>query len=110
MRSSTLAAHLHSRAVCPTAAKLNMGCNANCRSQVSLLARPLAASCGGAVTERATHGCCRYTTDSSYKQYEQMRVAMEPLTYQFGVDIFYYGHVRLWLDVCASCCQTPACC
>ena len=35
----------------------------------------------------------RYTTDSSYKQFEQMRVAMEPLTYQFGVDFFFYGHV-----------------
>ena len=39
-----------------------------------------------------------------------MRVAMEPLTYQFGVDIFYYGHVRAQLSVCASCFHAPASC
>ena len=31
---------------------------------------------------------------------------MEPLTYQFGVDIFYYGHVRPML---VSCCPHPRC-
>ena len=39
---------------------------------------------------------CRYTTDSSYKEFEQMRVSMEPLTYKHGVDIFYYGHVHAY--------------
>ena len=33
----------------------------------------------------------RYTTDPSYKEFEQMRVSMEPLTYQYGVDLFFYG-------------------
>ncbi|KAK9830772.1 hypothetical protein WJX74_006451 [Apatococcus lobatus] len=36
------------------------------------------------------------TTDSSYKEFEQMRTSMEPLTYQFGVDIFFYGHVHAY--------------
>ena len=31
------------------------------------------------------------TTDTSFKEFEQMRVAMEPLMYQFGVDIMYNG-------------------
>ncbi len=39
---------------------------------------------------------CRYTTDTSYKEFEQMRVSMEPLTYKHGVDIFYYGHVHAY--------------
>ena len=34
----------------------------------------------------------RYTTDTSYKEFEQMRVAMEPLTYAAGVDVFFYGN------------------
>jgi hypothetical protein len=33
----------------------------------------------------------RYTTDTSYKQFEQMRISLEPLTYQYGVDLFFYG-------------------
>eukprot|EP00897_Mesotaenium_endlicherianum_P001572 jgi/Mesen1/1442/ME000132S00381 len=38
-----------------------------------------------------------YTTDAySYKEFEQMRVSMEPLTHQFGVDIFLYGHVHAY--------------
>ncbi|KAK9915866.1 hypothetical protein WJX75_005427 [Coccomyxa subellipsoidea] len=35
-----------------------------------------------------------YTTDSSYKEFEQMRISLEPLTYQYGVDVFFYGHVH----------------
>ena len=34
---------------------------------------------------------CRYTTDTSYKEFEQMRIAMEPLVYAAGVDVFFYG-------------------
>lgn len=37
---------------------------------------------------------CRYTTDASYKEFEQMRTSMEPLTYKHGVDVFFYG--KLW--------------
>ncbi|CAK0783284.1 hypothetical protein CVIRNUC_006483 [Coccomyxa viridis] len=37
-----------------------------------------------------------YTTDPSYKEFEQMREAMEPLTYQYGVDLFFYGHVHAY--------------
>ncbi|DBA94256.1 TPA: hypothetical protein ACH3X1_001874 [Trebouxia sp. C0004] len=37
-----------------------------------------------------------YTTDTSYKEFEQMRVSMEPLTYRHGVDLFYYGHVHAY--------------
>ena len=33
----------------------------------------------------------RYTTDTSYKEFEQMRMAMEPLTFAAGVDVFFYG-------------------
>ena len=39
---------------------------------------------------------CRYTTDGSYKEFEQMRIAMEPLTYAAGVDVFFYGHVHAY--------------
>ncbi|KAK9812080.1 hypothetical protein WJX73_004456 [Symbiochloris irregularis] len=36
-----------------------------------------------------------YTTDGySWKQYDQMRVSMEEMTHQFGVDAFFYGHVH----------------
>lgn len=35
-----------------------------------------------------------YSTDTSYKEYDQMRQAMEPLLYQYGVDVFYNGHVH----------------
>jgi len=31
------------------------------------------------------------TTDTSFKEFEQMRVSMEPIMYQFGVDIMYNG-------------------
>lgn len=31
------------------------------------------------------------TTDTSYKEFEQMRASMEPLTYRWGVDLFFYG-------------------
>lgn len=34
---------------------------------------------------------CRYTTDPSYKEFEQMRISLEPLTYAYGVDVFFYG-------------------
>jgi hypothetical protein len=34
------------------------------------------------------------TTDSSYKEYEQMRTILEPITYRYGVDVFFYGHVH----------------
>ncbi|EIE25875.1 Metallo-dependent phosphatase [Coccomyxa subellipsoidea C-169] len=37
-----------------------------------------------------------YTTDSSYKEFEQMRISLEPLTYQYGVDVFFYGHVHAY--------------
>ena len=40
--------------------------------------------------------CGRFTTDSSYKEFEQMRVSMEPLTYKHGVDVFFYGHVHAY--------------
>ena len=33
----------------------------------------------------------RYTTDTSYKEFEQMQIAMEPLTIAAGVDVFFYG-------------------
>lgn len=36
---------------------------------------------------------CRYTTDTSYKEFEQMRIAMEPLVYAAGVDLFFYGEL-----------------
>ncbi len=40
-------------------------------------------------------GCGRrYTTDSSYKEFEQMRISLEPLTYQYGVDVFFYGKTK----------------
>lgn len=32
-----------------------------------------------------------YTTDPSYKEFEQMRVALEPITYEYGTDLFFYG-------------------
>ncbi|CAL5230081.1 g13538 [Coccomyxa viridis] len=35
-----------------------------------------------------------YSTDTSFKEYEQMRVMLEPLMYQYGVDVFYNGHVH----------------
>ena len=35
-----------------------------------------------------------YSTDTSFKEYEQMRVMMEPLMYQYGVDMFFNGHVH----------------
>ena len=35
-----------------------------------------------------------YTTDTSFKEFDQMRQAMEPLLYQYGVDVFYNGHVH----------------
>lgn len=37
-----------------------------------------------------------YTTDTSYKEFEQMRVSMEPLSYKHGVDLFFYGHVHAY--------------
>lgn len=37
-----------------------------------------------------------YTTDSSYKEFEQMRASMEPLFYQAGVDVVFYGHVHAY--------------
>ncbi|KAL3151843.1 hypothetical protein ABBQ38_012808 [Trebouxia sp. C0009 RCD-2024] len=37
-----------------------------------------------------------YTTDASYKEFEQMRTSMEPLTYKHGVDVFFYGHVHAY--------------
>ncbi|KAK9917889.1 hypothetical protein WJX75_009307 [Coccomyxa subellipsoidea] len=35
-----------------------------------------------------------YTTDTSFKEFDQMRQAMEPLLYQYGVDVFFNGHVH----------------
>ena len=32
-----------------------------------------------------------YTTDTSYKEFDQMRQQMEPLLYKYGVDIFFNG-------------------
>jgi len=44
------------------------------------------------------------TTDTSFKEFEQMRVEMEPLMYQFGVDIMFNGARAAFSDaVCASC-------
>ncbi|KAK9826440.1 hypothetical protein WJX81_005915 [Elliptochloris bilobata] len=37
-----------------------------------------------------------YTTDLSYKEFEQMRLALEPLTHSAGVDVFFYGHVHAY--------------
>ncbi|CAL5218603.1 g300 [Coccomyxa viridis] len=37
-----------------------------------------------------------YTTDTSYKEFEQMQIAMEPLTIAAGVDVFFYGHVHAY--------------
>ena len=34
------------------------------------------------------------TTDTSFKEYEQMRISMEPIMYQFGVDVMFNGHVH----------------
>jgi hypothetical protein len=31
------------------------------------------------------------TSDSSYKEWEQMRITLEPLAYKYGVDLFYNG-------------------
>ena len=36
----------------------------------------------------------RYTTDKSYKEFEQMRIALEPDAYAYGVDLFFYGAFR----------------
>eukprot|EP00891_Asterochloris_glomerata_P009395 jgi/Astpho2/9395/Aster-01660 len=50
------------------------------------------------------------TTDSSYKEFEQMRWSIEPLTYRYGVNVFFYGHVHsyertspIYLDVIDPC-------
>jgi len=37
-----------------------------------------------------------YTTDPSYKEFEQMRVSMEPMMYAAGVDVVFYGHVHAY--------------
>ncbi|KAK9830602.1 hypothetical protein WJX81_003718 [Elliptochloris bilobata] len=34
------------------------------------------------------------STDTSYKEFEQMRVSMEPIIYQYGVDVMFNGHVH----------------
>ena len=34
------------------------------------------------------------TTDTSFKEFEQMRISMEPIMYQFGVDVMFNGHVH----------------
>ena len=36
----------------------------------------------------------RVTSDGSFKEWEQMRLTLEPLAYQYGVDIFTNG--LLW--------------
>ena len=50
------------------------------------------------------------TTDTSFKEFEQMRVAMEPIMYQFGVDIMYNGACAAPArdSVCAPRCE-PEC-
>jgi hypothetical protein len=48
------------------------------------------------------HGC-RYTTDTSYKEFEQMRIGLEPLVYAYGVDIFFYGAGTQALDIHPTC-------
>ena len=35
-----------------------------------------------------------YSTDTSFKEYDQMRQQLEPLMYQYGVDLFFNGHVH----------------
>lgn len=35
-----------------------------------------------------------YTTDTSFKEFDQMRQQMEPLLYQYGVDVFFNGASR----------------
>ena len=35
-----------------------------------------------------------YSTDTSFKEYDQMRQQLEPLMYQYGVDMFFNGHVH----------------
>jgi hypothetical protein len=37
-----------------------------------------------------------FSTDPSYKEHEHMRVSLEPVFYEFGADIFYYGHVHAY--------------
>jgi hypothetical protein len=37
-----------------------------------------------------------YSTDTSYKQFEQFRVSVEEFTYQYGVDLWFYGHVHAY--------------
>lgn len=37
-----------------------------------------------------------YTTDTSFKEFEQMRISMEPLLYQYGVDVFFNGARSLY--------------
>ena len=34
------------------------------------------------------------TTDTSFKEFEQMRVSMEPIMFQYGVDVMFNGHVH----------------
>eukprot|EP00271_Cylindrocystis_brebissonii_P007911 TRINITY_DN2181_c1_g4_i1.p2 TRINITY_DN2181_c1_g4~~TRINITY_DN2181_c1_g4_i1.p2 ORF type:complete len:317 (+),score=52.57 TRINITY_DN2181_c1_g4_i1:237-1187(+) len=38
-----------------------------------------------------------FTSDPfSYKEHEHFRVSLEPLTYKFGVDVWFYGHVHAY--------------
>lgn len=52
---------------------------------------------------------CRYTTDASYKEFEQMRTSMEPLTYKHGVDVFFYGR-QLPISSALAAYQFFSCC
>ena len=54
-----------------------------------------------------------YSTDGyGWKQYDQMRVSMEEMTHQFGVDAFFCKHrllICLILAMWAACARLHAC-
>ncbi len=45
------------------------------------------------------------TSDGSYKEWEQMRIILEPLAYKYGVDLFYNGAllIRFTAHACMQC-------
>ena len=69
-----------------------------------LHARPTIVHCSS-----ETLACAhQVTSDSSYKEWEQMRITLEPLAYKYGVDLFYNG--ALLLRSCSTalvCMQCP---
>lgn len=47
------------------------------------------------------------TSDGSYKEWEQMRIILEPMAYKYGVDLFYNG-ARLMCLTALACMQQPS--